>query len=99
MSNVNPFFIMALQSDLDYATELAPHEFKRFASLIDPEWIDEALQQTGTVSLRRRRLPAERMIWLVIGLALFRNEPIWHIVQQLDLADGPVLRTPVPVRR
>ena len=87
---------MALQLDLDYAAELAPHEFERFASLIDPAWIDEALQQTGTVSLRRRRLPAERMVWLVIGLALFRNEPIWHIVQQLDLADGPTPSAPVP---
>jgi hypothetical protein len=87
---------MALQLDLDYAAELAPHEFERFASLIDPAWIDEALQRTGTVSLRRRRLPAERMVWLVIGLALFRNEPIWHIVQQLDLADGPTSATPVP---
>ncbi|MBW8898218.1 MAG: IS4 family transposase [Massilia sp.] len=93
---MNPFFIMALQLDLDYAAELAPHEFERFASLIDPAWIDEALQQTGTVSLRRRRLPAERMVWLVIGLALFRNEPIWHIVQQLDLADGPTPSAPVP---
>jgi hypothetical protein len=93
---VNPFFIMALQLDLDYAAGLAPHEFERFASLIDPVWIDEALQQTGTVSLRRRRLPAERMVWLVIGLALFRNEPIWHIVQQLDLADGPTSGPPVP---
>jgi hypothetical protein len=35
-------------------------------------------------------------VWLVIGLALFRNEPIWHIVQQLDLADGPALNVPVP---
>ena len=87
---------MALQLDMDYAAELAPHEFGRFASLIDPDWIDEALQQTGTVSLRRRRLPAERMVWLVIGLALFRNEPIWHIVQQLDLADGPTPSAPVP---
>lgn len=87
---------MALQHDLDYAADLAPHEFERFASLIDPAWIDEALQQTGTVSLRRRRLPAERMVWLVIGLALFRNEPIWHIVQQLDLADGPTPSAPVP---
>lgn len=87
---------MALQLDLDYAAELAPHEFERFASLIDPTWIDEALRQTGTVSLRRRRLPAERMVWLVIGLALFRNEPIWHIVQQLDLADGPAPSAPVP---
>lgn len=87
---------MTLQLDLDYAGTLAPHEFERFASLIDPAWIAEALRQTGTVSLRRRRLPAERMVWLVIGLALFRNEPIWHIVQQLDLADGPISRTPVP---
>ncbi|THC38071.1 IS4 family transposase [Massilia sp. Mn16-1_5] len=93
---MNPFFIMALQLNLDYAAELAPHEFERFASLIDPEWIDEALRQTGTVSLRRRRLPAEHMVWLVIGLALFRNEAIWHIVQQLDLANGPVLHPPVP---
>ena len=93
---MNPFFIMALQLDLDYAAELAPHEFERFAILIDPAWIDEALRQTGTVSVRRRRLPAERMVWLVIGLALFRNEPIWHIVQQLDLADGPTPSVPVP---
>ena len=87
---------MALQLDLDYTATLAPHEFERFASLIDPDWIDEALQQTGTVSVRRRRLPAERMVWLVIGLALFRDEPIWHIVQQLDLADGPTSGSPVP---
>jgi len=93
---VNPFFIMALQHDINYAGELAPHEFERFASLIDPAWINEALQQTGTVSVRRRRLPAERMVWLVIGLALFRNEPIWHIVQQLDLADGPTPSAPAP---
>ncbi|MGI4717281.1 MAG: transposase domain-containing protein, partial [Janthinobacterium lividum] len=93
---MNPFFIMALQLDLNHAAELTPHEFERFASLIDPAWIDEALHLTGTVSLRRRRLPAERMVWLVIGLALFRNEPIWHIVQQLDLADGPASHAPVP---
>lgn len=87
---------MALQLDLDYSATLAPQEFERFASLINPDWIDEALRQTGTVSMRRRRLPAERMVWLVIGLALFRNEPIWHIVQQLDLADGPALNSPAP---
>lgn len=93
---MNPFFLMALQLDMDYAAELVPHEFERFASLIDPEWIDEASQQTGTASIRRRRLPAERMVWLVIGLALFRDEPIWHIVQQLDLAEGPASGSPVP---
>ena len=87
---------MAIQLDMDYTGTLAPHEFERFASLVDAAWIDEALRQTGTVSVRRRRLPAERMVWLVIGLALFRDEPIWHIVQQLDLADGPTLSPPAP---
>ena len=82
MLNHESVFIMAFQLDLDYAADLAPHEFERFASLIDPGWINEALHQSGTVSLRRRRLPAERMVWLTIGLAPFRNEPIWHIVQQ-----------------
>lgn len=96
MFNMNPFFIMSFQLDLDYTATLAPQEFERFASLIDSVWIDEALKHTGTVSVRRRRLPAERMIWLVIGLALFRKEPVWHIVQQLDLADGPSPVAPVP---
>ncbi|WP_176561397.1 transposase domain-containing protein, partial [Pseudomonas sp. ICMP 8385] len=56
--------------------------------MIDPAWIEQALVSTGTVSIRRRRLPAERIVWLVVGLALFKNEPIWLIVQQLGLALG-----------
>jgi len=40
------------QSHLNHTAELVPHEFERFASLIELTWIDEALKQTGTVSLR-----------------------------------------------
>ena len=87
---------MALQFDFGCTVSLVPQDFDRFASLINEEWINEALAQTGTVSLRRRRLPAERMIWLVIGLALFRNESMAKIVHQLDLADGPSSKIPVP---
>ena len=35
---------------------------------------EEALAATGTASIRRRRLPAEQVVWLVIGVALMRNE-------------------------
>ncbi|WP_167520126.1 transposase domain-containing protein [Azotobacter salinestris] len=28
-----------------------------------------------------RCLPTERIVWPVIGMALFKNEPIWLIVQ------------------
>jgi hypothetical protein len=33
---------------------------------LDPCWIDEALEATGTATLRRRRLPAERVVWLAL---------------------------------
>lgn len=38
---------------------------------VDREWIEQALQATGTATIRRRRLPAEQVVWLVIGMALF----------------------------
>ncbi|KZC36395.1 MULTISPECIES: IS4 family transposase [Rhodanobacter] len=78
-------------------TRLSPEAFDRFGQLIPADWIEHALQATGTASLRRRRLPAERLIWLVIGLALFRNEPVWHIVRQLGLAlDSETRVAPAP---
>lgn len=49
-------------------------------------WIEAALEWTGTTSIRRRRLPAEQVVWLVIGMGLFRNEPIERIVDVLELA-------------
>jgi hypothetical protein len=87
----------ALQANLDAVGDLSPDAFDRFSQLIPAAWIEHALQATGTASLRRRRLPAERLIWLVIGLALFRNEPVWHIVRQLGLALGTEAQVvPVP---
>lgn len=53
---------------------------------LNPDWIEEALCYTGTASIRRRRLPAEQVVWLVIGMALYRGEPIENIVERLDLA-------------
>jgi hypothetical protein len=53
---------------------------------LNPDWIEEALCYTGTASIRRRRLPAEQVVWLVIGMALYRREPIERIVEKLDLA-------------
>jgi hypothetical protein len=37
-------------------------------------------------TVRSRRLPAEQVVWLVIGMALFRNRSIQDIVNKLDLA-------------
>ena len=52
---------------------------------IDPDWIIRALSSTGKASVRRRKLPAEQVVWLVIALALYRNQAIPDIVAHLAL--------------
>lgn len=59
--------------------------FARFQASIEPKWILEALAATGSASIRRRRFPAEQVIWLVLGMALFRDLPIVEVVKELGL--------------
>lgn len=79
---------MSLEQDLMACGEYVPADLQRFAALLPPVWVEQALAATGTASLRRRRLPAQQVIWLVVGLALFRDLPIWRVVQQLGLDQG-----------
>ncbi len=73
----------------------APEHLDQLAAFIDPAWIEQALTATGKVSIRRRKLPAEHAVWLVIGLALFRNLPLWQVVDQLALClDNQPLAAP-----
>jgi hypothetical protein len=48
-------------------------------------WIEEALASTGTASIRKRRLPAEQVVWLVIALALFRRTSMSEVLESLEL--------------
>jgi len=59
--------------------------FDRLRKNLNPAWVDEALAATGTATVRRRRLPAEQVIWLVLGMALYRQLPIDELVERLDL--------------
>jgi hypothetical protein len=63
-----------------------PESFDDLRRHIDPEWIREALEATGTATLRRRRLPADQVIWLVLGMALIRDRSITEVADSLDLA-------------
>jgi Insertion element 4 transposase N-terminal/Transposase DDE domain len=76
---------MHLQEQLIETLQRTPADLNRLCELIDPNWIAQALAATGKASIRKRKLPAEQLVWLVIGLALFRNQPIWHVVRQMDL--------------
>ncbi len=63
-----------------------PATFDDLRRSIDPDWIHAALAATGTASLRRRRLPAEQVIWLVLGMALLRDRAIPEVAATLNLA-------------
>ena len=96
---------MRLGSSLAATAEFPrPETFAAFAEHLPQEWIERALQATGTATLRKRRLPAEQVVWLVLGMALFRNRSIVGVVDKLDLAlpgagDAPVARSAVAQAR
>jgi Insertion element 4 transposase N-terminal len=74
------------QAFTDVANFALPATLDGLKQHLDPAWIEEALTWAGTTTIRRRRLPAEQIVWLVIGMALYRREPIERVVQLLDLA-------------
>lgn len=57
----------------------------RLGAHLPMEWIEEALACTGTASIRKRRLPAEQVVWLVIALALFRRTSMSEVLESLEL--------------
>jgi hypothetical protein len=71
---------------LAYTASLTPGVYTTFRQRLDPVLIEEALATTGTATLRKRRLPAEQVVWLLIGMGLIRDRPIAEVVRQLDLA-------------
>lgn len=78
---------MRLEEALTFvADSLVPSDLERFREHIDPVWIEEALASTGTATVRKRRMPAEQVLWLVIGMALMRNDSIERVAATLDLA-------------
>lgn len=77
---------MTLGAALTLTSDVLPTEAKTFLDRLEVEWIDEALAKTGTASIRRRRLPAEQLVWLVIGMAMMRNRSIVDVVDKLSVA-------------
>lgn len=77
---------MHLGEALQLTAELSPSDFSVFAKHMPREWVLEALEATGAATVRRRRMPVEHVVWLVVAMALMRNESILAIVDRLQLA-------------
>ena len=79
-------FDATLTEALEFTAAFTPEAFPTLAQHLDPLWVEEALLATGTATIRRRRLPADRTVWLVLAMALLRDWPITEVARQLDLA-------------
>jgi len=71
---------------LEYTAQITPQAFPTLTRDLDPTWVEEALLATGTATLRKRRMPAEQTVWLVLGMALLRDQPIAAVARQLEVA-------------
>lgn len=76
---------MFLSQALDRIKQFSPEQFTALSDVLSPELIEQCLQESGTVTLRKRRLPMEMMVWSVVGMALYRHIPMGQIVNQLDI--------------
>jgi len=59
---------------------------RRLHDYLPAAWIDDAIRSTDKASIRRRRLPAEKVVFLVIALALYRQHSASEVVDELDIA-------------
>jgi Insertion element 4 transposase N-terminal/Transposase DDE domain len=75
-----------LSEALEATSEFTPTAFPSLIKHLDPDWIEEALLATGTATIRRRRMPAEQTVWLMLGISVMRDLPITAVARQLDIA-------------
>lgn len=71
---------------LEFASEFTARSFPNLIKHLEPTWVEEALVSTGTATMRRRRIPAEQAVWLVLGMAVMRDKPITAVARQLEIA-------------
>lgn len=79
-------FFMPLHQTLLEIDDL--HHFSddsTFTQNIPAEWLESALTLSSTATVRRRRLPSEQVLWLVLGMVLFQNENIGEVARRLNV--------------
>jgi hypothetical protein len=76
-----------MKSRLNQVLQFTPVAFAGLLSNFDPDWIRLALAlaHCGEAQTRRRKLPVDVALWIVIGIALFRDRSIHEVVMHLEL--------------
>jgi hypothetical protein len=59
-----------------------------FASILKPEWVQEALAACGRRGERDRKLSAPFTLWLIVGMGLYRSLSIQNVIHRLGNLPG-----------
>lgn len=76
---------MFLSQDLDYLSNYSAEAFQSLSEYLSPDLLTQCLEKQGVATIRKRRLPVEMVVWVIVGMALFRHTPMNQIVTQLDI--------------
>lgn len=68
------------------AEMLEAPDWGRLGQHLPYEWVEEAINCTEAASIRKRRLPAEQVVWLVVALAMYRHKSVSEVLDDLELA-------------
>jgi len=77
------------EHDMDCVVDAFPARLDAFSRSIQPGWIHQALSACQKASIRRRRLPAEQAVWLVLMMGLLRDLSIKDVCHHLDIVLQP----------
>ncbi|WP_171766536.1 transposase domain-containing protein, partial [Shigella flexneri] len=88
-----PDFFMHIGQALDLVSryDSLRNPLTSLGDYLDPELISRCLAESGTVTLRKRRLPLEMMVWCIVDNAT--PHPHWCGLTLLAI-DGVFWRTP-----
>lgn len=78
---------MALITEIATALEQVPAEnLGALSKWLDEAWLEEGLHATGTSTLRKRRLPAWQVLWLVLGMSMMSGRSVAEVAAKLGVA-------------
>ena len=79
---------MQLSHALDIINLHAPSQIDSLHDLLPANLISQALAQTNTVTFRKRKLPLDSMVWLLIGMAIYNDKSMADIVNTMDIVNS-----------
>ncbi|MGF1873350.1 transposase domain-containing protein, partial [Photobacterium indicum] len=62
---------MDVSQALNIINDWKPNTVETLADLLPIELINEAYSLTDTVTMRKRKLTLESMVWLLVGMAIY----------------------------